>query len=282
MNRPKKSLIPRLLLLTVLSLQPLWADELSDLKRQKEALEKEIAKTESQISRTDSITRVELKRYDLLKLRHDQDMERRLSELDSLEAKLKIAASALQAERSKQNSTEIQISNINAERKALQNNLARYTSDLEVLVQNSLPWEQSKRLDRIRALKRDLESGNASPEEGLSRLKAIYDEEIRFGDEIAQLNAPITRNNGELINARVLRMGNQWMIYMDENATSYGLLTRKTTGDKTEYIWKEDLDFSERQAIKLAIDVKASRKPPQLVSIPLSIDLKASSKGGEK
>jgi len=45
---------------------------------------------------------------------------------------------------------------------------------------------------------------------------------------------------------------------------------------KVEYTWKEDLNFDERTAIKLAIEVKMARKPPQMVRMPLSLSIENS------
>jgi hypothetical protein len=119
-----------------------------------------------------------------------------------------------------------------------------------------------------------LENLSATPEEGFARLRAIYTEEIRLGDEVQFSNRPITRNNGEIVNANVLRIGNQWIVYQDDAGLLFGVLSRKIGKDGTsEYKWKEDLSFEERQAVKAAIDVKLARKPPQIVNLPLSLSI---------
>ena len=108
-------------------------------------------------------------------------------------------------------------------------------------------------------------------------MKSLIAEETRFGDEVAIINSPLTRKNGELINAQILRIGNQWMVYSDENGTVYGALVRKNSAT-IAYEWNEDLTLAEREAVRLAIDVKLAKKPPQMVSLPISLSVA----GGEE
>ena len=142
----------------------------------------------------------------------------------------------------------------------------------------TVPWELESRLDRVKSLTRDIESGNASEEEGFSRLKSLIAEETKFGDEVAIINSPLTRKNGELINASILRIGNQWMVYSDDNGTVFGALVRKVEDGKVVYEWNEELNLEERAAVKLALDVKQAKKPPQIVKLPVSLSIV----GGER
>jgi hypothetical protein len=129
-------------------------------------------------------------------------------------------------------------------------------------------------LERTAALCQDLENGAATAEEGFSRLRTVYMEEIRLGDEVQISSRTVTRNNGDITNANVLRIGNQWIVYQDDAGLLYGVMSRKKNKDgKHEYVWKENLSFEERQAVKTAIDVKLSRKPPQMVVLPLSLSI---------
>ena len=120
--------------------------------------------------------------------------------------------------------------------------------------------------------------GNASEEEAFSRLKSLIAEETKFGDEVAVVNSPLTRKNGELINATILRIGNQWMVYSDDNGTVYGNLVRRLDSNNVVYEWNEELNLEERSAVKLAIEVKQAKKPPQVVKLPVSLSVV----GGEK
>ena len=120
---------------------------------------------------------------------------------------------------------------------------------------------------------REIESGNVTEEEAFSRMKSLVNEEIKFGDEVSVVNSPLTRKNGEIVNATILRIGNQWMVYVDENGASYGRLERKLENDKVVYEWNENLNLEERAAVKLAIDVKQAKKPPQIVKLPVSLSV---------
>jgi hypothetical protein len=217
-------------------------------------------------------------RYKTLSLRYKADTERRRAEIDSLNSKIKAVAGELQTERNKQARAKNRSDNVAAKRKALRAELAGISKKLEAQVAETLPWERESRLDRVKSLTRDIESGNASEEEGFSRLKSLIAEETKFGDEVAIINSPLTRKNGELINASILRIGNQWMVYSDENGTVFGTLVRKVENGKVNYEWNEDLNLEERAAVRLAIDVKQAKKPPQIVNLPVSLSVV----GGER
>ena len=247
--------------------------DIRDLQLEKERLNSEIAKLNTQIAATDSMLKADDARYKTLEERYKADTERRKSEIDSLSAKIKAAAVQLNEERGKQARAKNRSENVAAKRKALVSALATISKQLESQVKQTLPWNREARLDRVKSLTRDLESGNASAEEGFSRLKALIAEETKFGDEVAIINSPLTRKNGELINAQILRIGNQWIVYSDENGTVYGSLVRKVVDGGVDYEWNEDLNLEERAAVKFAIDVKQAKKPPQMVNLPVSLSI---------
>jgi predicted nucleic acid-binding Zn-ribbon protein len=238
--------------------------DLEDYRSQKAALETEIKRLDQRIKSTDSLAKEEKKRSKVLQGRYQADLERRRAELDSLQANIRRQAAELQAVRNRQARAQNASDNVKAQRNALGKILVEMCSEFEKLVAQTLPWDRENRVARIQALRRDLESGNAEAEEGFSRLRAFYAEEIRFGDEIVVVNSLVTRRDGETVNARILRIGNQWMVYQDDDALRFGVLQRN-------YEWREDLSLEEKQAVKLAIDVKLARKPPQMVSLPLSL-----------
>ena len=270
------------LALLVLSLSGLaFADrsaEIRDLKLEKDKLNSEISKLNRQISATDSMLKADDSRYKTLQQRYKADVDRRKSEIDSLNAKIRTVAEQLQEERGKQARAKNRSENVASKRKALRSMLATISKQLETQVAQTVPWELDSRLDRVKSLTRDIEGGNAGEEEAFSRLKSLIAEETKFGDEVAVINSPLTRKNGELINATILRIGNQWMVYSDENGTVFGNLVRRVEGGKIVYEWNEDLNLEERAAVKLAIDVKQARKPPQIVTLPVSLSVV----GGER
>lgn len=273
-------LLPFVLLVLLVS-GPALADrasEIQDLKLEKEKLNSEIQKLNRQISSTDSMLKADDSRYRTLQQRYKADSERRRAEIDSLNNKIKAVAGDLQAERNKQARAKNRTDNVTAKRKALRAELAGISKRLEGQIAQTVPWELESRLDRAKSLTRDIESGNASEEEGFSRLKSLIAEETKFGDEVAIINSPLTRKNGEVINAAILRIGNQWMVYSDDNGTVFGALVRKVDGGKVVYEWNEDLNLEERAAVKLALDVKQAKKPPQVVKLPVSLSIV----GGER
>ena len=276
----KLKLLPLALLVLVFSVSA-FADrdaEIRDLKLEKDKLNSEIQKLNRQIASTDSMLKADDSRYKTLQQRYKADTERRRGEIDSLNVKIKNVAGQLQEERNKQARAKNKSDNVAAKRKALRAELAGISKRLENQIAQTLPWERESRLDRAKSLTRDIESGNASEEEAFSRLKSLIAEETKFGDEVAIINSPLTRKDGELINAAILRIGNQWMVYSDDNGTVFGSLVRKVEEGKIVYEWNEELNLEERAAVKFAIDVKQAKKPPQVVKLPVSLSVV----GGEK
>jgi predicted RNase H-like nuclease (RuvC/YqgF family) len=268
-------------LFPVLFLAALAIGQNSDFEQQKAALlaeksgiESDIKKINTQIAQTDSIAKEEQKNALEQRSRQKADIERRQGEIEKLNQKLNELHAEIRRERNSITNFQTQIENISATRKALIAGLTVYCRKLENFIKTGLPWDTEVRQERTAALCQDLENSTATAEEGFSRLRAIYTEEIRFGDEVQISSRAITRNNGEIVNANVLRIGNQWIVYQDDSGLLYGVLNKKRNKDgKYEYIWKENLSFEERQAVKNAIDVKLSRKPPQMVVLPLSLSI---------
>lgn len=255
-----------------------YDSEIRDLKQQKEKLNSEIQKLTRQIASTDSLLRADDARYKKLQARYSEDSERRRAEIDSLNVKIRGVAAQLQDERQKQAHAKNRNDNVAAKRKALRSAMLSICKQLERQVAMTVPWERDARLERVRSLARDIESGSAAEEESFSRIKAVIQQEIKFGDEVAIVNAPLTRKNGELINAQILRIGNQWMVYSDENGTVYGNLVRRASKGKITYEWNENLELWEREIIRYAIDVKLAKKPPQIIAMPVTLSVV----GGER
>jgi len=244
------------------------------LLAEKQNIQNDIKKINAQIAQTDSLSKSEQKFGKDQQARQKTDIERRQGEIEELKQKLSELNAEMQKEKSAVSAAQTQIENANATRKALCAQLAGFCRQLESFIKTSLPWDTEIRLERTSALCQDLESGAAAAEEGFARLRAIYAEEIRLGDEVQISNRAVVRNNGEIVNANVLRIGNQWIVYQDEAGLLFGILNKKKNKDGNyEYKWKENLSFEERQAVKTAIDVKLSRKPPQLVKLPLSLSV---------
>jgi len=273
-----KILLTILFFITIAAGQtPAQADSIQQraaLLAEKAALENDIKKINAQISQTDSLIKAEHKFNSEQQARQKADVARRKNDIAQLNQKLDELAAEMSKEKNSIANSQMKVANVNATRKALSTQLVAHCRKLEDLVKNGLPWDTESRMERISVLCRDLENESATVEEGFSRLRAIYSEEIRFGDEVQISSRTITRSNGEVVNASVLRIGNQWIVYQDDAGLLYGVLNRKKGQDgKYEYVWKESLSFEERQAVKAAIDVKLSRKPPQMVTLPLSLSI---------
>ncbi len=237
---------------------------------------KEIAKADFELGKTDSLLREESTRATQSEERQSKDRERREKENQDLQKRLLDTQAKIDAERAQQGRHQNTVEEIKARQKNLAMTLAGYCDSLATRINEGLPWDKEARLDRVNSLRKDLESGGASVDEGFARLNSAIKEEIKSGDEIALLNKPMTRKNGDLINAQVLKVGNQWLVYMDEEGKLFGILERKnpsTAQGKPNWEWREDLSFSEKNQIRTAIEVKSAKKPPQLVVLTLGAAL---------
>lgn len=244
------------------------ADSVADVRREKALLEKEIRTIESRISETDSIMQREQKRFAILQRRIAESIERKKSDSDTLNDKLDELTAEIQRLSGEIEQKRADTRAMQSRREYITSQLIERCENLRGQIHSSLPWNKEERLARVNALKSDLESGSARMEDGLSRLLALIDEETAFGDEIILDTRTIQRNDGSSVNARVMRIGNLWMAYVDASEQFYGVLHRE---NDTTFIWNEELDFTQREQIRTAIRVKESKKAPQIVSLPLTV-----------
>ncbi len=259
--------------ITFTASQDLKSPSEAALKDEIAKLKKEVAQAIGRAKKTDSLMASEQKRFETMTLNNQKDLKMRTKEAQELKVKTENLASKISKEKQKKYAFQNKIDNLNAQGKGLVEALIAECLSFAKLIEKSLPWEREERIGRVSSLRRDLESGTASYEEGYSRLIAMYNEEIKKGDAISLLNKSITRNNGEVINAHLLKIGNQWLVYMGEEERRYGILERTIKENEIIYQWREELSFSERKAVRDAFDVKMAKKPPHLVSLPLSLSI---------
>jgi hypothetical protein len=247
-----------------------------------ESLQQKITMTDSKLIQTDSLMKFEAKAFLEREERLNSELARRNKELIEASQRLKSVRLELNKEIRLENKYQSQEKAHDLRLKTLNRQILKEVIVLENLVQKSIPIGLDKRLERVVALRRDLEKKTASPEEALARVKALYKEEIRFGDEVSIKRTSINRKDGLLINVEMLRMGNVWAAYMDDEAKYFGIYNRLTTSEGYSWEWNEELNFEERKSVRNAIEVRAARQAPQLVLIPLStksIEFSAQEKG---
>ncbi len=280
---PEKLFIPlQLILLISSTFFTAHADErdtLASLNEQKAQLQKEIARADRTIARTDSIKAREAQRNATLKKRMQDDIAARRADIDELQQRLGELKNEVRSLTGRIRQTKAQQRSIDTRREYLADQLIQAARALHDTIEHSLPWNREQRLARVTALERDLENDAASIEEALARLMALMDEEVAFGDDIVLQERPVQRNDGSTINARVLRIGNLWMAYVDAEEQSYGVLRRDT--DST-FVWNEELNFAQREAIRTAIGVKDAKKAPQIVKLPVQLDLEQESEASDE
>ena len=239
-----------------------------------EKAKKDAQKAEAELRRTDSLLREENVRAAAADQRAVQDRERREKENAALQARVQETQAKVGQERASLGRWQNEEDEIKARQTRLSLVLAGYCDSLARRIESGLPWDMDARLDRVRSLKKDLEAGSATVDEGFARLNAISKDEVKNGDEIVLLNRPVTRKNGETVNAQLLRIGNQWLAYMDEEGRHFGVLERKSGG---AWAWREDPGFEEKNRIKAAVEIKGAKRPPSLAVLDLGLALGADS-----
>jgi hypothetical protein len=242
--------------------------DLQKARTEVERSKKEVQKAEGELRRTDSLLRGENERAAAAEQRAAQDRERREKENATLAARVQETQGKINQERSSLGRLQNDEDEIKARQKRLALLLAGYCDSLARRIESGLPWDNESRLDRVRGLKKDLEAGSATVDEGFARLNAILKEETKNGDEITLTSKPITLKNGELVNAQVLKIGNQWLAYMDEEGKRFGVLERNPGG---AWEWREDPGFEEKNRIKAAIEIKSAKRPPSLALLDLGL-----------
>lgn len=242
--------------------------DLQKARAEMEKVKKEVQKAEAESRRTDSLVRDENTRAAAAEQRAAQDRERREKENAALIARVQETQAKINQERASLGRLQNSEDETKARQKRLTLLLAGYCDSLGRRIEAGLPWENEVRLDRVRGLKKDLEAGSATVDEGFARLNAILKDEVKNGDEITLASKPVTLKNGEVVNAQVLKIGNQWLAYMDEEGKRFGLLERKPGG---AWEWREDPGFEEKNRIKAAIEIKSAKRPPSLALLDLGL-----------
>lgn len=250
-------------------------EEIQKAKAEIAQSKKEAKKADGDLRKTDSLLREETTRADQAVERQAKDRERREKENAALQARLQETQAKVNAERSGMGRHQNAQDEIKARQRRMALTLAGYCDSVAARIEAGPPWEREPRLERVRSLKKDLEGGSASLDEGFARLNSVVKEEIKGGDEIALLNKPVTRKNGDVVNAQVLKVGNQWLVYMDEEEKRFGILERKAVAGGWAWDWREDPGFTEQIRIKTALEVKSAKRPPQLAVLDLGLVLAA-------
>ncbi|MDB5103002.1 MAG: hypothetical protein JWP91_691 [Fibrobacteres bacterium] len=246
--------------------------EIQKAKAEMAQARKDAAKADAELRKTDSLLREESSRAVAAEERQAKDRDRREKENASLQARLQETQAKINAERSGMGRFQNNQDEIKARQKRLSLVLAGYCDSVAARIEAGPPMDRETRIDRVKSLKKDLEAGSASMEEGFARLNAVIKEEIKGGDEIALFNKPVTRKNGDVVNAQVLKIGNQWVVYMDDEGQRFGVLERRQTANGAwAWDWREDPGFEEKNRIKAALEVKSAKRPPQLALLDLGL-----------
>lgn len=245
--------------------------ETERLRADIERLKRDIQRADADIRRTDSLARMEQTAATRAQERLKRDRERREKENAALEERVRDARNRIAQEKSRGDGYVNATGEVEAREKAVLALLAHVADTLAVRIDGGIPWDNETRRERILSLRRDIEAGTASAEEAFTRLGALLREETKGGDEVVLSSRPLTRQNGEVINAQALKIGNQLIVYVDEDGKKFGMLERADGTGPATWTWREDLSLAERTAVKRAIAVKAGRETPRLATLNISL-----------
>ncbi|HEX2612632.1 MAG TPA: DUF3450 family protein [Fibrobacteria bacterium] len=234
-------------------------------------MKRDVQRADNDLRRTDSLAAAEQAGFAKSRERAARDLERRAKENAALEARVRESRARAVKERSRGDGYVAAAAEIKAREKAALEFLMMVTDTLRSRVERGMPWDIEARRDRVLALRRDMEAGTTPPDEAFGRLLALVREETKNGDEATLSSRAITRADGEVINAQVLRIGNQAAVYVDDEGRNYGILEPRMDSAGVVWSWRENLSLSERTVVKRAVMVKGGREAPQLV--PLEIPL---------
>ena len=245
----------------------------AELLSQIASIKNDIKSLEKQIAFTDSMKSVEAELFKKSQSRFQGDMKSRKKELQDLKNSLNKTASKVRSVNNDIAQSEMKIESIKAQQSQIRETLAKGCEKLMQSISQSLDWKRTERSNRVQSLLQDLKTKNASLEEGLSRLSNLYQEAIEFGDKVEYTEEPVIRTNGDVVNGKVIRIGNQALAYMGDEEKNFGILFptkpgKKSNSTEINYEWKETFTFQERNMIRKAIDVKSAKKPPQLITLP--------------
>lgn len=186
---------------------------------------------------------------------------------DSLETVIRRLAGQQQTVQARIRETEFRLKNFNE--------LVREKAVLlKRRILTGIPFEIEKRTAPLDLLARDIDQENIGPEEAFSRLWIILDAEQKFGMSCDAASAELTLPGGQLVQVKMIRAGHQFLAYQGVDSDQYGLIQIQQQGDSLAYTWQHGgLDFETRRLIKNAVQVKEGKRPPQLVTLPVSIRL---------
>lgn len=247
------------------------ADETARLSAEIVRLKAEVDRAEADIRRTDSLAGEERAAAARNHERLTRERDRREKENRALQQRVAETRTRIASERARGEGYASAEAELKAREETLLTFFTAVADSMRARVESGLPWDTETRSDRILSLRRDLESGTATPDEAFARLLALLREETKSGDEVTLLNRPLTRQNGEVVNAQVLKLGNQGIVYIDDEGKKFGILEPRVDSSGTAWVWREELSLGERTAVKRAVAVKGGREAPQLA--PLTVPL---------
>lgn len=207
-----------------------------------------------------------------------QDMNRNIREATSgkeqLEQEVDETKQRLSAKKSKLTKLQDRLDALKEQKNTLQKSLDRlddsadqFQKALSTHIQQTVPYERSKRRDALYAA--DSDGENPDPPTRLRTLTDAARNELGDGttSELLHRRVPLTNSdNPRKKHARLLRIGQNTLLYVTEDGKQSGY-----------YVWKNDQwqvkQASSDQAVRFrhAIDVLRGQRQPERISLPVLI-----------
>ncbi len=140
--------------------------------------------------------------------------------------------------------------------------------ELRKVMSLGLPYQMDKRTSSLNLLSRDLQSENISPEEGMNRLWAVYQNERRIAQDAEVYSGDFNNEGGDPIQVKYLRIGRQILAFSSLDGMQLGILRNPRA---EQYVWmrEREMDFATRQALKQAIATAEGKSVPGFAPFPI-------------
>ncbi len=150
-------------------------------------------------------------------------------------------------------------------REALPDTMQDMLDRLRALVEADIPFRHDERIARLDGIESALADPSVTEEKRMEQLLSVWRTELDYGSSMDSWRGQLTQDNHQS-DVQFLRMGRIGFYYL-------------TPDDEQGGVWKNDdrqwhsLDSAQRTAVSRGIRIANDQRAPELLSLPLSIEL---------
>ncbi|WP_115853036.1 DUF3450 domain-containing protein [Kushneria indalinina] len=150
-------------------------------------------------------------------------------------------------------------------RDALPDTLQDMLDRLRALVEADVPFHQTERMARLDGLERTLADPSVSEEQRMEQLLSVWRAELDYGRSMDSWRGQLTQGDQQR-DVQFLRMGRIGFYYLTPDGEQGGVWKN------SDHQW-HPLDSAQRTVINRGIRITNDQRAPELLSLPLSIEL---------